>query len=71
MHSATRWFLARLIFIPEDGRDVFLRNAGSHTDYTALYPQDCKTLQNCSFPLPPLPSIFLPSSQSVIAISTV
>jgi hypothetical protein len=33
-----RGFLARLIFDPEDGGDTFLRNVGSYTDYTALYP---------------------------------
>jgi hypothetical protein len=26
-------------FEPQDGRDTFLRNVGSHTDYTALYPR--------------------------------
>jgi hypothetical protein len=31
--SATHWFLTRLIFDPEDGGDVFLRNVGSHTDH--------------------------------------
>jgi hypothetical protein len=36
---ATRWFLARLIFYPEDGGNTFLRNVGSHTDYMALYPR--------------------------------
>jgi hypothetical protein len=35
---AARWFLARLIFEPEDG-DTFLRNVGSHTDYTVLYKE--------------------------------
>jgi hypothetical protein len=35
---ATRWFLARLIFDPEDGGDTLLRNVGLHTDYTTLYP---------------------------------
>jgi hypothetical protein len=34
----SRWFLARLIFDHEDGGDTFLRNVGSYTDYTALYP---------------------------------
>jgi hypothetical protein len=29
-----RWFPARVIFDPEDGGDTFLRNVGSHTDYT-------------------------------------
>jgi hypothetical protein len=31
------WFLARMIFDPEDGGDTFLRNVCSHTDYTAVY----------------------------------
>jgi hypothetical protein len=35
---ATRCFLARLIFDPEDGGDMFHRNVGSHTDYMALDP---------------------------------
>jgi hypothetical protein len=30
-------YLVRLIFDPEDGGDTLLRNAGSYTDYTALY----------------------------------
>jgi hypothetical protein len=34
-----RWFLARLIFDPEDGGDTFFRNVGSHTDCMALYPR--------------------------------
>jgi hypothetical protein len=33
------WFLARLIFCPEDGGDTFLRKVCSHMDYTALYPR--------------------------------
>jgi hypothetical protein len=37
--AATHWFLALLIFDPEDGIDTFLRNVGSHTDYAALYPR--------------------------------
>jgi hypothetical protein len=36
---AALWFFARLIFDPEDGSDTFLRNVGSHTHYTALYPR--------------------------------
>jgi hypothetical protein len=28
-----------LIFDAEDGGDMFLRNVGSHTDYTALNPR--------------------------------
>jgi hypothetical protein len=32
-------FLLCLLFDPEDGGDMFLRNVGGHsTDYTALYP---------------------------------
>jgi hypothetical protein len=38
------WFLASLIFDPEDGSDNFLRNMDSHTGYTALYPQNMPTL---------------------------
>jgi hypothetical protein len=37
---ATRWFLARLIFDPEDGGDAFLRNVGSHTDYRRYIPEN-------------------------------
>jgi hypothetical protein len=32
--------VALLIFNPKDGSDMFLRNVHSHTDYTALYPED-------------------------------
>jgi hypothetical protein len=36
----TRRFLAQLIFDPEDGGDMFLRNvAGILTDYTPLHPR--------------------------------
>jgi hypothetical protein len=36
---AARWFLTLLIFSREDGGDMlFLRNMGSHTDYTTLHP---------------------------------
>jgi hypothetical protein len=35
--TCSLWFLARLIFDPEDGGDTFLRSVGSYTDYTALY----------------------------------
>jgi hypothetical protein len=31
--------LARLTFDAENGGDTFLRNVGSHTHYTALYPR--------------------------------
>jgi hypothetical protein len=34
---ATRWFLARLIFDPEDGGDTFLRNVYSQANCTPLY----------------------------------
>jgi hypothetical protein len=39
LSPSSRWFLARLIFDPEDGGDTLLRNVGSCTDYTALYPR--------------------------------
>jgi hypothetical protein len=32
-----------LIFDPEDGGDTFLRNVGSYTDYTVLYPKKMAT----------------------------
>jgi hypothetical protein len=35
----TRWFVARLIFDPEDESDVFLRNVCSRMDYMGLYPR--------------------------------
>jgi hypothetical protein len=35
--TAPRWFLARLIFDPEDGSNTFLRNVGSDTEHTAPY----------------------------------
>jgi hypothetical protein len=37
-HLLARWFLSLLILDPEDGSDTLLRNVGSYTDYTALYP---------------------------------
>jgi hypothetical protein len=37
--TCSRWFLARLIFDPENGGETILRSVGSHTDYTALYPR--------------------------------
>jgi hypothetical protein len=37
--NSFRWFPARLIFDPEDGGETFLRNVGSYTDYTVLYPR--------------------------------
>jgi hypothetical protein len=36
---AARWFLAGLIFDPEDGINTFHRNVGPHIDYRALYPR--------------------------------
>jgi hypothetical protein len=39
---ATHWFLARLIFGPEDGGDSFLRNVGPRTNYSVLYPRRWK-----------------------------
>jgi hypothetical protein len=35
--TAARWFLVRLIFDPDNGGDMLLRNIGSHTGYTAIY----------------------------------
>jgi hypothetical protein len=34
-----RWFLAGLIFNPEDGGDTFLQNVRSYTEYAALCPR--------------------------------
>jgi hypothetical protein len=34
-----RWFLVPLNFYTEDGGNIFLRNVGSHTDFTAVYPR--------------------------------
>jgi hypothetical protein len=36
---ATSWFLSLLIFDYEEGADTLLRNVGSNTGYTALYPR--------------------------------
>jgi hypothetical protein len=36
LHAA---FFARFILDPEDGGGMFLRNVGSHMDYTVLYPR--------------------------------
>jgi hypothetical protein len=36
-HLLAPWFLASLIFVPDDGGDTFLRNVGSYTSYRALY----------------------------------
>jgi hypothetical protein len=33
------WLLSRLIFYPEDGGNMLLRNIIAHKDYTALYPR--------------------------------
>jgi hypothetical protein len=38
-HMLALWFLARLIFEPENGGDTFLENVSSCTDYTASYPR--------------------------------
>jgi hypothetical protein len=37
-HLITHWFPDKLIFIPEDGGDMFLWNIDSDTDYMVLYP---------------------------------
>jgi hypothetical protein len=34
-----RWFLARGFLYSEDGSDMFLRNVGSHKNYTAPHPR--------------------------------
>jgi hypothetical protein len=34
------WFLARLTIDSEDEFDMFPQNVDSHTDYTALFPED-------------------------------
>jgi hypothetical protein len=36
---ASRWFIVRLIFDPEDGSDTFLKNVGSYADYTTQHPR--------------------------------
>jgi hypothetical protein len=33
------WFLALGFFYPEDGGDTFIRNIGSHKNYTAPHPR--------------------------------
>jgi hypothetical protein len=38
-YPVTRWYLAGLNVSSEDESHTFLRNAGSDTDYTALYPR--------------------------------
>jgi hypothetical protein len=37
--TCSRWFLAQLIFDPEDGGDMFLENISSYTDYAVLNPR--------------------------------
>jgi hypothetical protein len=42
-HLLARWFLARLVFDPEDGGDIFLRNVGSYIWTIRRYiPEDEK-----------------------------
>jgi hypothetical protein len=43
------WFLAQLIFDPENGGDTFLWNVGSYLDYTALYPRRRHISSNIMF----------------------
>jgi hypothetical protein len=38
-HLLACWFLARLIFDPEDGGDTLLQNVGLYMNYTAPYPR--------------------------------
>jgi hypothetical protein len=40
---AVRWLLACMIFGPEDGGDMFLRDVGSHTDHRASISQTMAT----------------------------
>jgi hypothetical protein len=47
---ATRWFLARLIFGPEAGGEMYLRNTGSRTDCTTLYSRRSRSACRC-FPV--------------------
>jgi hypothetical protein len=35
--NTAHWFLAGLIFDPENGGDMFFRHAGLHSEYTTLY----------------------------------
>jgi hypothetical protein len=42
-------FFPRLIFDHEDGGGTFLRNFGSYTDYTALYPRRWQFLLDICF----------------------
>jgi hypothetical protein len=60
--TCSRWFLARLIFDPEDGGDTFLRNVGSYTDYTALCPRRWQISLLCMLqsPYPKLLPLSLP-----------
>jgi hypothetical protein len=37
---AARWFLALLIFGPDDGSNTFLRNVGSHRTTRRYIPED-------------------------------
>jgi hypothetical protein len=37
--TCSRWFIARLIFDPEDRGYTFLRNVGLYTEYTVLCPR--------------------------------
>jgi hypothetical protein len=39
MLTCSRWFLSRGFFYPDDGGDTFLRNVGSHKNYTAPHPK--------------------------------
>jgi hypothetical protein len=38
--TCSHWFLVRGFLYPEDGGDIFLRNAGSHKKYTAPHPRN-------------------------------
>jgi hypothetical protein len=57
--TCSRLFLARLIFDPEDGGDTFLRNVGSYTDYTALYPRRWQFSEVQRFTARPVSSVIV------------
>jgi hypothetical protein len=50
LQTCPRWFLARGFFYPEDGGDTFLRNVGSHKNYTAPHPRKRHSSTSVLFP---------------------
>jgi hypothetical protein len=45
----SRWFLASEMFYPEDGGNMFLRNVGSHKNYTVPHPRKRHSSDNRFF----------------------